>query len=76
LDKFIKQKNGEYRGDPAFYIEKGFPNKKIGKIYAIVFAIATILATGFLLPGVQSNSIASAVKTPLQLIMFGQGFCW
>ncbi|MBP9215127.1 MAG: alanine:cation symporter family protein [Chitinophagaceae bacterium] len=56
------KKNGEYRGGPAFYIEKGFPNKKIGKIYAIVFAIATILATGFLLPGVQSNSIASAVK--------------
>lgn len=59
---YKKKEKGEYRGGPAFYIEKGFANKKIGKTYAIVFAFATILATGLLLPGVQSNSIASAVK--------------
>ena len=48
---YKKKEKGEYRGGPAFYIEKGFRNKKIGKIYAVVFAIATILATGLLLPG-------------------------
>ena len=53
---------GQYRGGPAYYIEKGMKNKRVAKIYAIVFAIATIVATGLLLPSVQSNSIASAVN--------------
>ncbi len=60
---FKRKEHGEYRGGPAFYIEKGFKNKKLGKIYAIIFAISTIMACGLLLPGVQSNSIASAVKS-------------
>ncbi|MBT1702892.1 alanine/glycine:cation symporter family protein [Chryseosolibacter indicus] len=58
---YKRNEKGLYRGGPAFYIEKGFKNKSIGKVYAIIFAIATILATGLLLPGVQANSIASAV---------------
>lgn len=60
---FKRKEKGQYRGGPAFYIEKGFKNKKIGKIYAIVFAVSTIMACGLLLPGVQSNSIANAVKS-------------
>jgi AGCS family alanine or glycine:cation symporter len=59
---FKRKEHGEYRGGPAFYIEKGFKNKTAGKAYAIIFAVCTIIATGLLLPGVQSNSIASAVK--------------
>ncbi|GGC48458.1 sodium:alanine symporter [Parapedobacter defluvii] len=47
-------KDGQYRGGPAFYIEKGLGVKW----YAIVFAVATILSTALFLPGVQSNSIA------------------
>lgn len=68
---YKRSEKGQYRGGPAFYIEKGFKNKKLGKIYASVFAIATILATGFLLPGVQSNSIASAVNNA-----FGLSHTW
>jgi AGCS family alanine or glycine:cation symporter len=49
-------KNGQYRGGPAYYILKGIQSKP----YAILFAIVTIISTGFLLPGVQSNSIALA----------------
>lgn len=49
---------GEYRGGPAFYFEKATGQKW----YAIIFAIATIIATGVLLPGVQSNSIGNAVE--------------
>lgn len=60
---FKRKEHGQYRGGPAFYIEKGFKNKSIGKWYAILFAVSTIVATGLLLPGVQSNSIASAVKS-------------
>ena len=51
-------KDGQYRGGPAFYIEKGLGIKW----YAIVFAVATIASTAFLLPGVQSNSIASSIQ--------------
>lgn len=60
LGQVYKEKiNGQYRGGPAFYIEKGLGMKW----YAWVFAIATIFATGFLLPGVQANSIASSLQT-------------
>lgn len=48
---------GEFRGGPAYYILKGLKNKKL----AILFAITTVISCGFLLPSVQSNSIASAV---------------
>lgn len=64
---FKRKEKGEYRGGPAYYIEKGFKNKSIGKWYAVVFAFATILACGLLLPGVQSNSIASAVKSAFDI---------
>jgi len=50
-------KDGEYRGGPAFYIEKGLKMKG----YAIVFSIATIISMAIFLPGVQSNSIAAGV---------------
>ncbi|RKD23621.1 alanine or glycine:cation symporter, AGCS family [Caminicella sporogenes DSM 14501] len=50
--------DGEYRGGPAYYIEKGLGIKW----YAVLFAVATVIAMGFFLPGVQSNSIASSVN--------------
>lgn len=54
--------NGQYRGGPAYYIEAGLKNKRIARVYAIAFAVATIIGTGLLLPSVQSNSIAAAVN--------------
>ena len=48
---------GEYRGGPAFYIERAMGQKW----YAWIFAIATILACGVLLPTVQSNAIGNAI---------------
>jgi AGCS family alanine or glycine:cation symporter len=48
---------GQYRGGPSFYIEKALGQKW----YAWIFALATVLATGFLLPGVQANAIGNAV---------------
>lgn len=53
----VKQ-DGEYRGGPAYYIERGLGIKW----YAVVFAIATIVATGLLLPSVQANSIAAGMN--------------
>ncbi|MEN8821875.1 MAG: alanine/glycine:cation symporter family protein [Abyssibacter sp.] len=49
-----KDDNGQYRGGPAYYIEKATGQRW----YAWLFALSTIVATGFLLPGVQANSIA------------------
>lgn len=48
--------HGEYRGGPAFYIEKGLHSQ----VFATLFACITLLAAGFLCPGVQGNSITSA----------------
>jgi len=52
-----KDANGQYRGGPAYYIEKAMGRKW----YAIIFALTTVLATGLLLPGVQANGIAVSV---------------
>jgi len=76
------EKNGEYVGGPAYYIEKGLGKKW----YALLFAFVTILSCTFFLPGVQSNSIANglvgafnftplytgiAIAIGLALIVFG-----
>ncbi|HKJ20749.1 MAG TPA: alanine/glycine:cation symporter family protein, partial [Woeseiaceae bacterium] len=53
-----EDEDGQYRGGPAYYIEKAMGQKW----YAWIFAIATIFACGVLLPGVQSNSIGNAAN--------------
>lgn len=50
--------NGEYRGGPAYYFEKGLN----AKWYGITFAVAVVISCGLFLPGVQSNSIATALE--------------
>ncbi|SMG30659.1 alanine/glycine:cation symporter family protein [Sphingobacterium psychroaquaticum] len=50
--------DGEYRGGPAYYIEKGLGVKW----YAVLFAVVTIVSTGLLLPGVQSNAINGTIS--------------
>ena len=64
LGQVYKEKiNGEYRGGPAFYIEKGLGMKW----YAWTFAISTIFACGVLMPGVQANSIGSSLQTAFDI---------
>jgi alanine or glycine:cation symporter, AGCS family len=64
LGQIYKQvKDGQYRGGPAFYIEKGLGIKW----YAVLFAVATILSTALFLPGVQSNSIAVSAKSAFDI---------
>lgn len=50
--------NGEYRGGPAYYIEKGLHSRPLG----IAFAILALVSCGILLPGIQSNSFAIAAQ--------------
>lgn len=58
---YKEEDEGQYRGGPAFYIEKAMGQKW----YAWIFAVTTIIATGLLLPGVQANSIANAAEVAL-----------
>ncbi|WP_413693531.1 alanine/glycine:cation symporter family protein [Psychromonas sp. KJ10-2] len=55
---------GQYRGGPAYYLEKVTGQRW----YAILFAVATIAACGLLLPGIQSNSIGNGIE-----LAFGSG---
>ena len=46
--------NGQFRGGPAYYIEKGLHSQLIG----ITFAVLAAMACGIFLPPVQCNGIA------------------
>ncbi|HZH93545.1 MAG TPA: alanine/glycine:cation symporter family protein [Tissierellaceae bacterium] len=48
----------QYRGGPQYFIEKGLGIKW----YAIAFSVATVVAMGFFLPGIQSNAIAVSMQ--------------
>lgn len=61
---YKEEHGGQYRGGPAFYFEKALGQKW----FSWIFAIATIIACGLLMPGVQSNSIGNAAE-----IAFGTG---
>jgi len=58
---YKEEDEGQYRGGPAYYIEKAMGQKW----YAWTFALTTIFACGLLLPGVQSNSIGNAAELAL-----------
>jgi len=58
---YKEEDEGQYRGGPAYYIEKAMGQKW----YAWIFALVTIFSCGVLLPGVQSNAIGNAVEVAL-----------
>lgn len=67
LGQLYKQEiDGQYRGGPAYYIEKGLGVKW----YAVIFAVITIISAGFLLPGVQSNAIHSTVNNAFSIEIY------
>lgn len=55
---YKEKKGGQYRGGPAFYIEKATGQRWFG----MLFAFSAVLAVAFLMPGVQSNAIGGAVQ--------------
>lgn len=68
LGQIYKEKDpdtGEYRGGPAYYFEKAYKHKARGLslAYGVLFAVVTILAMSFFLPGVQANGMASAIDS-------------
>ncbi len=59
--------NGNVQGGPVYYIREAFKGG-FGKFLAGFFAVAIILALGFMGAMVQSNSIANAVSTAIPAI--------
>lgn len=56
--------HGQYRGGPAYYLDRYF-NKPV---FGAVFAISMLLACAVFLPGVQSNASTGSITT-----IFGDG---
>ena len=52
---------GEYRGGPAYYIEKGLRAKWL----AVIFAACAVVACGILLPPVRPTALPSRLPTRL-----------
>ncbi len=61
-DTRVVGENGEVLGGPVYYIRKAYKGT-FGKIFAGFFAVAIILALGFMGSMVQSNSIAESACT-------------
>ena len=61
--------NGEYIGGPALFIERGLGIKA----YAVLFALATILGPGILMPGLHANSVASTFQRSFGTSMIAGG---
>ncbi len=58
----VEQEDGSVLGGPVYYIRRAFKGK-FGKFLAGFFAVAIILALGFMGSMVQSNSISESIST-------------
>lgn len=63
--------NGEVQGGPVYYIKTAFKGK-FGKFLSTFFAVAIIIALGFIGCMVQSNAIASSASTAINSIVGGE----
>jgi alanine or glycine:cation symporter, AGCS family len=64
--------HGEYRGGPAYYMEKGLKSRPLG----IAFAILTVFGCGLALPGIQTNAFAQAGSLSLGMSPWVAGLCY
>lgn len=64
-DTRVVKEDGTVLGGPVYYIKKAFTGK-FGKFLAVFFAVATVLALGFMGSMVQANSIAEAISGACQ----------
>lgn len=68
----LLSKDGQYVGGPVYYIKQAFSGN-FGKVLAVFFSIACMIAIGFIGGMVQSNSIGKAVNnaTGIPLYVIG-----
>jgi AGCS family alanine or glycine:cation symporter len=63
LAQIYKEKHlGEFRGGPAFYIER-----IRREMVFVLFAVVSIISAGVLLPGVQANSVADGIQNAFEI---------
>ena len=62
-----KDETGQVVGGPAYYISRGLGNGPVAKLLAGFFAVAIILALGFMGNMVQANSISDAFNNAFQI---------
>lgn len=60
---YKSEKNDQFCGGPAYYIEKGLGNK----YFAIAFSLITIVSCCLFLPGIQSNSISVSLNNAFNI---------
>ena len=68
-----KDETGQTVGGPAYYISRGLGNNAFAKFLAGFFAIAIILALGFMGNMVQANSISDAFKSAFSVPTWATG---
>ncbi len=56
------RQDGQYRGGPYFYMERGIPWKPLGKVMAVIFALFCTIGVPFLVTGPSANNIAMAFE--------------
>ena len=66
----VVSEDGSVQGGPVFYIKKAFSGK-FGKFLAGFFAVAIIIALGFIGSMVQSNSIAASASNAINTVANG-----
>ncbi len=54
--------DGQYRGGPYFYMERGIPIKWLGKLMAVIFALFATIGVPLLVTGPSANNIAMAFE--------------
>ena len=65
----MKDDQGNYRGGPAYYMEKGLGQRWMG----ILFSLFLIACFGLAFNGVQANSIAAAMQTAFDVPKMATG---
>ena len=60
---YKEEHKGQFRGGPAYYIEKGLHSKWLG----VLFAVIAVVACGLLLPPVQCNGIAASFSNTFDI---------
>ncbi len=63
--------HGQFRGGPAYYIEKGLKSP----LFAMLFAVLAALACGIFLPPVQCNGIALSFERTFNIDAWIIGLC-
>ena len=58
----VKNEQGAYVGGPMYTLERAFPNKRAGKLLAVLFACFTVFASFGMGNMTQSNSIALSLN--------------